>query len=45
MINRKCNCENEVTSQKLTVLNIASSEKVVLIKIYNCSEKVGASKK
>ena len=40
MINRKCNCENEVSRRKLAVLKTASSEKVALAKMYNCFEKV-----
>ena len=34
MINRKCNCENEVSSQKLAVLKKASSGKVALAKTF-----------
>ena len=33
MINRKCNCENEVSSRKLAVLKTISSEKVALANI------------
>ena len=46
MINKKCNSENNVSSRKLAVLKIASSEKVALAKKYNKynSEKVAYSK-
>ena len=39
MINRKCNCENKVSSRKLAVLKTAFSEKVA------CFGKVGILKK
>ena len=35
MINKKCNCEDEVSNRKLAVLKTASSERVALaIKYY-----------
>ena len=34
MINRKCNCENEVSNPKLAVLKKASSGKVALAKTF-----------
>ena len=42
MINRKCNCENKVSSQKLAVLT-ASSGKAVFAKTYNFFEKIRVS--
>ena len=38
MIHRKCNCENEVSSKRLAVQKIASSEKVALAKSTDASK-------
>ena len=45
MINRKCNCINEVSCRKLAVLKTVSSEKVTIVKRYSCSENIGVLKK
>ena len=39
MINKKCKCENKLSSRKLAVLKKASSGKVALTETYNCFEK------
>ena len=39
MINRKCNCENDVSSWKLAVLKKVSSGKAALAKTYNYFEE------
>ena len=44
MINKKCNCENEVRSQKLAVPVNSISEEVALAEMYNCFEKIDALK-
>ena len=44
MINEKCNCEREVSSQNLAFRKTTSSEKVALAKKYDCFEKVRSLK-
>ena len=41
MINRKCNCKNDVSSWKLAVLKKASSGKVALAKTYKVEKSTG----
>ena len=45
MINRTCNCENEVNSRKLAVLKTATFEKVAIAKKYTNFKKIGTLKK
>ena len=39
MINKKCSCENNVSSRKLVVLKRTYVEKVAFAKTYNCFAK------
>ena len=46
MINKKCNCENDVNSRKLAVpINGILGKKYLLQKKCNCFEKIGVLKK